>query len=176
MPAGNARPGLLRKMYYLRRCNRAPDHLLIVGKQNTPNIFFAVDDSIGDTLWTFSIPSSSGSAQFVAAQNDSMVFLGGQNGLGLYAVYRSTGVEKWFKPIGTLYTRNLILDGERLYIDRDSLYCVNIGDGSSAWSYPFSNQGSPAVDDDMFTQRRMTHLWRAPKQREKSSGRIGSTA
>jgi outer membrane protein assembly factor BamB len=125
------------------------DHLLIVAKQSTPNIFFAVDDSTGDTLWTFSIPSSIGSVNFVAAQNDSMVFLGGQNGLGLYAVYRSTGVEKWFKPIGSLYTRHPVLDGDRLYIVGDSLYCVNIGDGSSAWSYYFDIQVSPAVDDNM---------------------------
>ena len=125
------------------------DHLLIIPKQITPNTFFAIDDSTGDSLWTFSIPSSGGSVGFVAAQNDSMVFLGGQNGSGLYAVYRSTGEEKWSRPFGNLYGRNPILDGDRLYLLHDSLYCLNIGDGSSVWSYPFSGQASPAVDDDM---------------------------
>jgi outer membrane protein assembly factor BamB len=125
------------------------DHLLIIPKQNTPNIFFAVNDSTGDTLWSFGVPSSAGSPSFVAAQNDSMVFLGGQNSTGLYALYRSTGEAKWSRPIGSLYTKNPILDGDRLYIVGDSLYCLNIGNGSSVWSYPFSVQASPAVDNNL---------------------------
>ncbi len=125
------------------------DHLLIVGKQNDPNIFFAVDDTTGDTLWSFSVPSSSGSPNFVAAQNDSMVFLGGQNGSELYVVYRTTGEVKWSKPIGSLYTRHPILDGDKLYIVADSLYCLNIGDGSTVWNYPFSGSATPALDDDL---------------------------
>ena len=123
------------------------DHLLIVGIEDTPNLFFAVDDSTADTLWTFSVDSSGGSVDFVAAQNDSLAFFGGQGGLGLYAAYRSTGIEKWFRPMRSLYSRNPILDGDRLYISGDSLYCLNSGDGSSVWSYPFSAQATPAVYD-----------------------------
>ncbi len=124
------------------------DYLFVIGKQNTPNVFFAVNDTTGDTLWTFSVPSSVGSPSFVAAQNDSLVFLGAQSGTGLYAVYRSTGEEKWSRPIGSLYGRHPILDGDRLYVVCDSLYCLSIEDGSTVWNYPFSAQTSPAVDDD----------------------------
>ena len=127
------------------------NQLLIIGAQNTPytnpNKFFAVQDATGDTVWTFEVPQSTGSCQFVAAQNDSLVFFGGQQGLGLYAVYRATGQEKWFKPLGSLSTRNPILDNGWLYIVADSLYCLNIGDGATVWTYPFSGWASPAVDE-----------------------------
>lgn len=124
------------------------DQLLIIGAESTPNRFFAVQDATGDTLWTFEVPQSASSVGFVAAQNDSLVFFGGQLGLGLYAAYRSTGQVKWFKPLGTLYSRNPILDDGRLYIVADSLYCLDIGDGTTVWTYPLSALVSPAVDGE----------------------------
>ena len=101
----------------------------------------------GDTLWTFEVPGSVVSMNFVCAQNDSMIFAGGQGGLGLYALDRETGAEKWSKPIGSLYTRNIILDNELAYILRDSLFCISIQDGSTVWSKQMNIQSTPAVDD-----------------------------
>ena len=122
------------------------NHLaLTVG--NTPNTLEVVDVTSSDTLWTFGIPESVASMNFVCAQNDSMIFAGGQKGLGLYALDRATGLEKWNRPIGTLYTKDLILDDGYGYILGDSLYCLDIKDGATIWSQNIKVQGTPAVDD-----------------------------
>ena len=121
--------------------------LLALAVGRYPNTLEAVDITSGDTLWTFEVPESVASMSFVCAQNDSMIFAGGQQGLGLYALDSKTGKEKWSKPIGALYTRSIILDSTRAYILGDSLYCLSIKDGSTIWSQDISVQSTPAVDD-----------------------------
>jgi len=121
--------------------------LLVLAVGRYPNTLEAVDITSGDTLWTFEVPDSKGAMSFVCAQNDSMVFAGGQQGVGLYALDRETGTEKWSKPIGTLFTKSIILDNEFAYILGDSLYCISIQDGSTIWSQTMNVQSTPAVDD-----------------------------
>jgi outer membrane protein assembly factor BamB len=123
------------------------NNLLCLAVQNEPNTLEVFDIGSGDTLWTFEVPGSRGSMSFTCAQNDSLIFAGGQQGLGLYALYRETGEQKWHKPIGSLYTKNVILDNDYAYILGDSLYCLNIEDGETAWSQKMIVQGTPAVDD-----------------------------
>ncbi len=122
------------------------DNLLALGVGRYPNILEAVDVTSGDTLWTFEVPESMGSMSFACAQNDSMIFAGGQSGLGLYALEKSTGKVRWSKPIGSLFTRNLLLDDTRAYTIGDSLYCLSITDGATIWSHHISIQATPAVD------------------------------
>jgi outer membrane protein assembly factor BamB len=121
--------------------------LLALAVGRTPNTLEAVDIASGDTLWTFEVPGSGSSMSFVCAQNDSMIFAGGQQGPGLYALDRETGTQKWSKAMGTLYTKNIILDNELAYILGDSLYCLSILDGSTIWSEEMNVQSTPAVDD-----------------------------
>ena len=123
------------------------NNLLALGVGRYPNILEVVDISSGDTLWTFEVPNSKGSMSFACAQNDSMIFVGGQQGSGLYALDKETGEQKWSKPIGTLYTKNIILDNDYAYILGDSLYCLSINDGVTVWSQNIKVQGTPAVDD-----------------------------
>jgi len=121
--------------------------LLALNVGRNPNTLEAVDITSGDTLWTFEVPGTRGGMDFVCAQNDSMIFAGGQQGPGLYALDRETGKEKWNKPIGNLYSRHIILDNELAYIVGDSLYCISIQDGSTVWSLKTNFQSTPAVDD-----------------------------
>ncbi len=121
--------------------------LLALAVGRNPNTLEAVNVISGDTLWTFEVPESVASMSFVCAQNDSMIFAGGQQGLGLYALNSQTGEQKWSKPIGSLYTRSIILDNELGYILGDSLYCLSILDGSTIWSQNIQIQSTPAVDD-----------------------------
>ncbi|HPG40895.1 MAG TPA: PQQ-binding-like beta-propeller repeat protein [bacterium] len=123
------------------------NNTLMVSIEHEPNLFVAWNDVTGDTLWTFPVPGTVGSVSFAGAQNDSMVFAGGQGGTGLYALDRTNGNIKWFKAIGSLYARNVIIDDDRLYLVVDSLYCLNIADGSTIWSYPSQAFVTPAVDD-----------------------------
>jgi len=123
------------------------NNLLCLAVQNEPNTLEVFDIGSGDTLWTFGVPGSRGSMNFTCAQNDSLIFAGGQQGLGLYALDRETGDQKWHKPIGYLYTKNIILDNDYAYILGDSLYCLNIKDGSTSWTQNMTIQGTPAVDD-----------------------------
>ena len=124
------------------------NNLLCISLEEDPNTLEALDLQTGDTLWTFQVPGTSGANDHTAAQNDSMVFFGGQWGEGLYALYRETGEIKWFKPCGSLYSRNVILDEDRAYFVCDSLYCIDIKDGSSIWAYHFNNKATPTVDDN----------------------------
>jgi len=123
------------------------NNLLTLAVGRYPNTLEAVDIASGDTLWTFEVPESKASMSFVCAQNDSMIFAGGQQGLGLYALDRETGEQKWSKPIGSLYTKSVILDSVFAYILGDSLYCISIKDGSTIWSQNINVQSTPAVDD-----------------------------
>jgi outer membrane protein assembly factor BamB len=123
------------------------NNLLALAVGRYPNTLEAVDIASGDTLWTFEVPYSKGSMNFVCAQNDSIIFAGGQQGLGLYALDRETGDPKWSKPIGSLYTRSVIIDSLFAYILGDSLYCISIKDGSTIWSQNINVQSTPAVDD-----------------------------
>lgn len=121
--------------------------LLVLAVGRNPNTVEAVNIASGDTLWTFEVPESKASMSFVCAQNDSMIFAGGQKGLGLYALDRETGDQKWHKPIGPLYTKSIILDSTSAYILGDSLYCISIKDGSTIWSRKMIVQSTPTVDD-----------------------------
>jgi outer membrane protein assembly factor BamB len=121
--------------------------LLAISVGSYPNILEAVNTISGDTLWTFEILESGGSMNYVCAQNDSMIFAGGQQGLGLYALDSKTGKQLWSKPIGSLYTRSIILDGTNAYILGDSIYCLSIKDGSTIWSRNRMIRSTPAVDD-----------------------------
>ena len=56
--------------------------LLAISVGRYPNILEVVNTTSGDTLWTFEILESGGSMNYVCAQNDSMIFAGGQQGLG----------------------------------------------------------------------------------------------
>jgi outer membrane protein assembly factor BamB len=123
------------------------NNLLCLAVQNEPNTLEVFDLASGDTLWTFEVPGTRGSMSFTCAQNDSLIFAGGQLGLGLYALDRETGQQRWHKPIGSLYTKNIILDNDYGYILGDSLYCLTIKDGTTVWSQNIVLQGTPAVDD-----------------------------
>ncbi|MDF1575793.1 MAG: PQQ-binding-like beta-propeller repeat protein [Bacteroidales bacterium] len=123
------------------------DNLLALAVGRDPNTLEVVDIVSGDTLWTFEVADSEGAMSFVCAQNDSMIFAGGQRGWGLFALNAITGAQKWSKPVGNLYARSIILDNEFAYILGDSLYCLSIADGSTVWSKNISFQSTPAVDD-----------------------------
>lgn len=135
--------GSYLKLNYLTFYN----NLIALALGRYPNTLEVLDISSGDTLWTFEVPESVASMSFTCAQNDSMIFAGGQNGLGLYALDKATGEQMWNKPIGTLYTRNIILDNDYAYILGDSLYCLSIRDGATIWSQNINLQATPAADD-----------------------------
>ncbi len=121
---------------------------LFVSVEHDPNMVVAFNARNGSELWHFEIPGTLGSVNVSPAVNDSIVLCGGQHGLGLYALDRYSGLEKWFKGIGTLYSKNPIIDNNRVYIVGDSLYCLNISDGSTIWAFSFSATVTPVVDSE----------------------------
>jgi outer membrane protein assembly factor BamB len=109
------------------------DTVLFVSINSTQSKVIAINTQTGDELWSF---------------NDSIVLCGGQHGLGLHALDRFTGTEKWFRGIGGLFARHPVIDSNRVYIVADSLYCLDINDGSTIWSVAFSAKVYPAVDGE----------------------------
>lgn len=113
----------------------------------SPNIIRAVDSETLSELWSFEIDSVGGGIGVQPAVGESMIYCGGQGGLGLYALDRMTGTQVWFKEIGNIYSRCPILDDSRLFIVQDSLYCLDAGNGSTIWTQPIGGQLIPTVDE-----------------------------
>jgi outer membrane protein assembly factor BamB len=134
-------------------------NILCTGLDTQPNSFYGIDMTTKDTLWSFAVPGSAGSVSFTAAQNDSLVFVGGQQGAGLYCLDRQSGTVKWFREMSNLYTKNPILDEDRLYIICDSLYCLNIASGDTIWTYPVQAQATPTVDESKCYITAQMHTW-----------------
>ncbi len=111
------------------------------------NVLEVRDFNSGELIWSFEIPGSSGSPGLTPAITSSLVLCGSQKAPGLYALDRLTGAQKWFKSIGDLYDRHPVVDGGYVYIARDSLYCIEIRNGATKWSYYLPGQYTPAVDD-----------------------------
>ena len=125
------------------------DGTLYVGVSTDPHYLRTFDAESADELWSFLVPGSRGSVNFVPAVQDSIVLMGGQQGLGLYGLHRFTGDSLWFVPLGSLYGRNAILDNDRMYIQSDRYHCFNLQEGTSIWSRPIreSLNATPAVDE-----------------------------
>lgn len=86
-------------------------------------------------LWHFTLPEGGGSAGFVPAIFEDLIYTGGQLGDALYALDRFTGEIRWSREIGELYNHSPIPDGEgKVYIFTDSLFCLNAYDGTTIWS------------------------------------------
>ena len=122
--------------------------MMCAGINGYPNKFYGISMQTKDTLWSFGVPESAASVSFFAAQNDTLVFVGGQQGRGLYCLDRLTGTEKWFRPIENLYSRNPVPDNNRLYVVCDSILCLNIANGDTIWAHPFFGQITPAIDEN----------------------------
>lgn len=101
-------------------------------------------------LWSFEFPGAVGSIGNVPAVDGDIVFIGGQNAMGLYAFDRYTGVEQWMRPIGPLYGRCPVPDGNgHVYISSlDSFYCLNTSDGSIVWSNNSGGLFTPTLYED----------------------------
>ncbi len=125
------------------------DGTLYAASSGDPNRLTAIDAGSGSILWTFDIPATTGSMNHVPAVTDELVLVSGQHATALYALHRQDGTLAWSVPIGSAYSRNAIIDGDRAYIVTDSLHCIDLTAGALLWSYAsFDAQTTPAVDDD----------------------------
>lgn len=122
--------------------------VLYISYAGANNELHAIDAQTGNVLWTFVLQNSAGSVGVVPAVCDSVVLIGGQNAAGIYAICRVSGCPAWSKPIGAMYTRNPIIDDEKVYVVTDSLYCLDLYDGATIWSQTVYGQITPAVDEN----------------------------
>ncbi len=131
-------------------------------------------ESDQDTLWTFDMEGN-GAFGTVPAQNDTLVIFGCQAGTGLYALNKETKQEYWHNGYGNLNGRSPILDEDRVYIDADSLYCLDIHTGESIWAVDCNDQITACIDDQHCYYFNYPHLlavdkltgdeiWRKPVQ------------
>ena len=125
------------------------DDILFVSVEAQPNRLVAFNTEDGSERWDFEIPGTRGSVNLTPAINDSLVFCGGSQGLGLYALDRLTGSVRWLKKVGSLYSNNPIIDSNRVYVVADSLYCMELKDSATVWSFPLSGSVSPALDNEL---------------------------
>lgn len=119
--------------------------LYATGESDT-NIVRAMDIATGDTLWTFTIPSSGGASNNTPAIWDTLVYAGGQSGTHMHCINARTGGEVWSYPTGSLYTNHITVDDGRVYVNPgDSLYCLDGLTGARLWARFTSNDAVPAI-------------------------------
>lgn len=140
------------------------DNILYASIDGYPNRLIAFDVKSQTELWRFIIPFTGGDCYCNPAVNDSLVFIGGQAGSGLYALNRWTGEQKWLKPIGSLFRHHPVPDGDYVYIiNIDSLLCVRAKDGATVWSFPVDGQVTssytPVVDEERIFVMANQELW-----------------
>ncbi len=123
------------------------DNVMCVERPDSTNIVSAMDLNSGNKLWDFIITGSGGGMSNVPAITEQLILCGGQGGLGLFAIDRFTGKQKWMKPVGSLYGRHTVFEQDRVYVVKDSIYCLRLNDGETIWSDPRSLQMAPAVDE-----------------------------
>ena len=120
--------------------------VFIASLDRTPNIVASYSGD-GQRHWLFEVTGSLSGMNFTAPIFENLVYAGGQRGLGLFALHRSTGAVQWSKPMRSLYSRSPIISGDKLYVIGDSLYCLAARTGEVVWKDRLSEQGSVAVDD-----------------------------
>ena len=125
------------------------DNKLFIADASASNRLVVTDVITGDFLWSFDVPGTTGSMQYVPAVSDGVVLIGGQQGDGLYALDALTGDSLWFLPVDGLYTRSpVIADGMVYLCVYDSLICANLHSGEINWSFIGNTyQISPTVDE-----------------------------
>lgn len=120
------------------------EDILYTANGGSPNTIEAYDLSTEQVLWTFELPETAGSIGVVPAVSGNQLFCGGQHGEGLYALDRLTGEINWLNPIGSLFNRNPVVDNKgRVYILADSLYCFDVENGETLWSYFTQGYATP---------------------------------
>lgn len=123
------------------------DGVIYASVASTHNEVRAIDVSSGTVIWTFEIPGSVGGVGVVPAASQDIIVCGGQQGTGIFGLNRTTGIPVWSKPIGSMYTRNPMIDGNFVYVVTDSLYCLNLYNGYTVWNQAISGQLTPAIDE-----------------------------
>jgi hypothetical protein len=116
--------------------------------------------STGDRLWSYTLPNSWTWAATHPAVNDSLVLVGDGGSSTLYALGRRTGHLRWQKNLPRLGKQDPILDGSRLYIVTDSLYCLEVLTGRTLWHAEagYSVAGILAADQTNLFYADGTHL------------------
>jgi outer membrane protein assembly factor BamB len=111
----------------------------------------ALDPATGAMQWSGSIPLTGGGIGTAGTIAGDIVVQGGQGAdAHLVAFDRGTGTVLWDKRFGSMYARQSIADGDRLYVRKDSLLCINVRNGQIIWSRRLSQwptPGWPVVDD-----------------------------
>jgi len=141
------------------------DKTLYIGAEGTPNTVYAYDFGSATQLWNFEIPGTWGAIGCTPAVNDSLVLCGGQDGLGLYALDRLTGAQRWLTEIGSLYLKNPVVDDDLIYIVKDTLRCIYVEDGLKRWSFYLpESKGTPTVDQEFVYFVGHNHLMKIYKR------------
>ena len=141
------------------------DQTLYIGAEGSPNTVYAYDFESATQLWNFDIPGTWGAIGCTPAVNDSLIFCGGQDGLGLYALDRLTGAQKWLTEIGSLFLRNPVVDDDLIYLVKDTMRCIYVEDGSKRWSFYLPNsKGTPTVDQEFIYFVGHNHLMKIYKR------------
>ncbi len=126
------------------------DNVLILAISGSPNIIKAYDLNTKATIWEFAIPNTAGSPGMVPSISGNTVFVSGQHGAGLYALDITNGNQKWLKPLKKLYAQNSITDSNNhvFITSGDSLFCLNVDDGKTIWTFEAQGLVSPTIKND----------------------------
>ncbi|MCW4009180.1 MAG: PQQ-binding-like beta-propeller repeat protein [Candidatus Bathyarchaeota archaeon] len=133
--------------------------------------WYCLDAYTGKQIWNFTAEYKIGSS---AAVVGGKVFTGADDGY-IYCLNAETGTQEWRADAGGLFKEILmpqelqsrsspIVVGSKLYVGAldGKVYCLNIADGSEAWTYATSGPigGSPIYSDGViYITSTDTHLY-----------------
>ena len=113
-------------------------------------VLCAVDIDAGMEKWCRNVAGVSTSPNSIPAIQDSIVVVGGQLGVGIEALHAENGNTIWSRDIGDLLHRSPVIDGDRIYVQGDSIYCLDLQSGVTVWH--IEHKGSrctPTFDDKL---------------------------
>jgi outer membrane protein assembly factor BamB len=111
-------------------------YLNLVGQGIHPTVI-AYQVSTNSVLWSTEISALRGSPVITPALSATkLVARAAGHSSPLIALDRNTGNIAWTRYTGPMLSHNPIIDGSRLYVQSDSIYCLNVDSGEDVWIQP----------------------------------------
>ncbi len=102
------------------------------------NALNAMDYPSATKKWSFVFPGSAGSNTFIPAVGDSLILASSQGCSTLYALGAVGGQPKWSRNLNfNLAGCYPSVDGQRVFIEADSLYCLDLYTGARIWAHGY---------------------------------------
>lgn len=125
------------------------DGIFYLCDEGDPCSVLAFELATATVLWRGEIDSSRGAIGSCPTIAGDLLVAGGQGSKSMFTGFdRLTGSVAWRRNVSRMYSKSPVIDGDRLFLKTDSLYCLDLATGRTIWSRSMWTYrvGTPAVD------------------------------